>query len=87
MQAISIFNIKKKTRCMSNVSILKFAINENIIWDIIIINSEQNCRVKRRFIIHVWNPEFKIDNNNGWIWGGGVVATSCNILSITVECK
>lgn len=66
---------------MSNVSILKFAINENIIWDIIIINSEQNCRVKRRFIMHVWNPEFKIDNNNGWIWGGGggVVATSCNI--------
>lgn len=76
---------------MSNVSTLKFAINENIILDIIIINSEQNCQIKRRFTMHVWNPELKLDNDNGyeWIWGGGggVIATSCNLSSITVECK
>lgn len=49
---------------MFNLSTFKFAINENVTWDVI-SNSEQNksFQVKRRFTMHVCNSDLKIDSH------------------------
>lgn len=64
----------------------KFAINENVVWDIISDSEQEIFQVKRRFTLQTVT---QMSNRWPCLNGGKgeVFATSCYLLSITVEFK